>query len=77
VYRSWPKWEKYGRFADFKVGQQVPRPQFDSKLLIVFLANKSSRSTSDPIRRAEKAGISVAIQTEREPLRTAETGRPW
>jgi hypothetical protein len=59
IYRYFPKWRKHGRFAGFKVGPQLLRSMFDPKLLLVFLAAQPGRSTTDLIRRAEKAGIQV------------------
>jgi hypothetical protein len=61
VYRYYPQWRKYGRYAGFKVGPQMLRSLFDPKMLMVFLASNPSTATISLMRRAEKAGIPVVI----------------
>lgn len=73
LHRYWPKWRAHGKFAGFKVGPQMLRSMFDPKLLLVFLADEVSRSTSDLIRRAEKAGIEV-VKKKQEEGQPAVTG---
>jgi hypothetical protein len=62
IYRYYPKWSRHGRFAGFKIGQQMLRSMFDAKLLLAFLAEKPSQSTTALMGRAEKAGIEVVIR---------------
>lgn len=61
VYRYFPNWKKHGRFAAFKVGPQLIRSMFDPKTVLAFLADKVSASTSNLIRRVQKADIEVVI----------------
>jgi hypothetical protein len=62
VYRYYPKWRRYGRYAAFKVGPQMLRSMFDPKLLLVFVTDKVSSNTQTLIRRAEKSRIQVVTK---------------
>jgi hypothetical protein len=57
IYRYIPKWKTYGKVAAFKLTPKLLRSMFDPKTLLVFHSPKMSQSTTDLIRRADKAGI--------------------
>jgi hypothetical protein len=62
VYRYYPKWTKYSKFAAFKVGPQMLRSMFDPKTLLAFLTDKAKSNTLTLIARAQKMGIEVVIK---------------
>jgi hypothetical protein len=55
LYRAFPNWKKYGRFAGFRVAPQLLRTQFDPKLVHVFLNGKASSATQALRQAASKA----------------------
>ncbi len=59
VYSYQPNWGRNGNGAMTKVGRQMLRSMFDSKMVLVFVTDKISSSTATFLKRAEKEGIPV------------------